>query len=128
MTSETASSTMNNTNKRVRIEVPTPAYDSPSTLNVSPNQSSKGCALSSARIFAVMLRRHLLPIVQKSAEYHIDLLHTLITRMNQYNKMDDDSEFIPLSARMVNFDFRVTKVVENSPEFWLLRRIQTPSC
>ena len=35
--------------------------------------------------------------------------------------MDDDSEFIPRSARMVNFGFRVTKVVENSPEFLAIK-------
>ena len=35
--------------------------------------------------------------------------------------MDDDSEFIPRSARMVNFGFRVTKVVENSLEFLAIK-------
>ena len=35
--------------------------------------------------------------------------------------MDDDSEFIPCSTRMVNFYFRVTKKVENSPEFMTIK-------
>ena len=47
----------------------------------------------------------------------MDMLHKLINKMNKINKMDDDSDFIPRSARMVNFDFRVTKKVGNSPEF-----------
>ena len=41
--------------------------------------------------------------------------------MNQYVKMDDDSEFIPRSARLVNFEFRVTKKVENNPEFLVIK-------
>ena len=118
MTSETASDAMKNTNKRVRTEEPTSALQGlPSTTHVSTNQSPKGCALTSVSTFAVTLRRHLSPIVKKAAESHIDLLHKLITKMNQFTKMDDDSDFIPRSARMVNFDFRVTKKVENSPEF-----------
>ena len=35
--------------------------------------------------------------------------------------MDDDKEFIPRSARLVNFDFRVTKKVENNPEFLVIK-------
>ena len=122
MTSETASDAMKNTNKRVRTEEPTSALQGlPSTTHVSTNQSPKGCALTSVSTFAVTLRRHLSPIVKKAAESHIDLLHKLITKMNQFTKMDDDSDFIPRSARMVNFDFRVTKKVENSPEFLAIK-------
>ena len=127
-TSEIASNAMNNTNKGVKIEVPTLTHDSPSTLHVSPNQTSKDCDLSSARIFAVTLRRHLSPIVKRIAESHIDLLHKQITKMNQSNKMDTDSNLIPRFTRLVNFDFRVTKLVKNSQSFWLLRWIQKPSC
>ena len=122
MTSENASNAMNTTNKRVRFEAPTSALnDSPSTLSKGTNQSPKGCALSSIRTFVVTLRQHLSPIVQQAAESHTDLLHKLITKMNQLTKMDDDSDFIPRSARMVNFEFRVTKKVENSPEFLAIK-------
>ena len=31
--------------------------------------------------------------------------------------MDDNSDFIPYFSRIVNFDLRVTKKVEDSPEF-----------
>ena len=41
--------------------------------------------------------------------------------MNQFVKMDDDSDFIPCSARLVNFEFRVTKVVEIDPEFLVIK-------
>ena len=41
--------------------------------------------------------------------------------MNQYDKMEDDSDFIPRSARLVNFEFRVTKKVENNPEFLVIK-------
>ena len=122
MTSEIASDTMRNANKRVRIEDPTSAHDDPpSTPHVSTNQSSKGCALTSVSTFVVTLRRHLSPIVKKAAESHLDLLHKLVTKMNQYDKMDDDSEFIPCSARLVNLEFRVTKKVENNPEFLVIK-------
>ena len=119
MTSETAPNAMTNANKRVRIEAPTSIInDPPSTLRVSStNQSPKGCALTSVSTFVVTLRRHLSPIVKKAAESHMDLLHKLMSKMIQYEKMDDDSDFIPRSARLVNFEFRVTKKVENSPEF-----------
>ena len=35
--------------------------------------------------------------------------------------MDDDADFIPRSARLVNFEFRVTKKVENHPEFRVIK-------
>ena len=122
MTLETAPDTMRNANKRVRIEAPTSALDDPpSTLHVSTNQSSKGCALASVSTFVVTLRRHLSPIIKTAAESHIDSLHKLVTKMNQFVKMDDDSDFIPRSARLVNFEFRVTKKVENNPEFLVIK-------
>ena len=103
MTSENAPDAMNTTNKRVRFDAPTSApNDLPSLIIKTNNQSPKGCALTLARTFVLTLRQHLSPIVQKSAESHIDMLHKLMPKMEQLVKMDDDSDFIPRSARMVN--------------------------
>ena len=41
--------------------------------------------------------------------------------MNQYNKMDDDPDYIPRSANLINFDFRVTKQVESHAEFFVIK-------
>ena len=41
--------------------------------------------------------------------------------MHERNKMDDDSNFIPRSPRMVNFDFRVTKKVENNSDYMVVK-------
>ena len=123
MTTENAPSTMTSTNKRVRFEDPTSANSnaSPSTLKTTVNLSPKGYTLSSIRSFTVTLRQHLSPIALKAGETHIDLLHKLLLKMRQLNKMDDDDDFIPRSARLVNFDFRVTKKVENNPEFLVIK-------
>ena len=122
MTSENASNAMNTTNKRVRFEAPTSALnDSPSTLSKWTNQSPKGCAISSIRTLVVTLRQHLSPIVQQAAESHTNLLHKLMTKTAQHKKMEDENDFIPRSARLINFDFRVTKKVENSPEFLAIK-------
>ena len=122
MTTENAPSELNSSNKRVRFEDPTSAQnDLPSLESVSSNQSPKGLALSLVRTFTVSLRKHLSPIVQKCGESNLDLLHKLITKMNQYNKMDDDPDYIPRSANLINFDFRVTKQVESHAEFFVIK-------
>ena len=122
MTTEIAPGAMTTTNKRVRYETTNSnPNDLPSTPSVSANQSPKGCALSSVRSFTVTLRRHLSPIVHKAAESHVDLMHKLMTKMNQFTKMDGDNDFIPRSARLANFEFRVSKKVENSPEFLTIK-------
>ena len=123
MTSENASDAMNSTRKPVRFETPTSTTtDLPSIKGTKGiNKPPKGYALTLVSTFAVMLRQHLSLTVQKAAESHIDLLHKFINKMNQYKKMGDDREFIPRSARMVNFDFRVTKKVEDNPEFLVVK-------
>ena len=122
MTTETAPGAMNTTNKRVRFEDPTSApNDSPSQQTVNQNQSPKGLALSLIRAFTVTLRKHLSPIVLKCGESNLDLLHKMITKMNQFKKMDDDQDYIPRSANLINFEFRVTKEVENHDEFLVIK-------
>ena len=60
--------------------------------------------------------------MKKAAESHIDLLHNLISKMTQYSKMEDDSDYIPRSVtKLINFDFRVTKSIENNPEFLVIK-------
>ena len=123
MTTENASSELRSTNKRVRFEAPTSALNvSPSIQSTSPNQSPKGLALALISTFTVTLRRHLSPIVKKCGESNLDLLHNLITKMNQYSKLDDEKDTLPRSVtRLVNFDFKVTKKVENNPEFLVIK-------
>ena len=42
--------------------------------------------------------------------------------MNQYSKLDDEKNTLPRSVtRLVNFDFKVTKKVENNPEFLIIK-------
>ena len=113
---------MNNTNKRDRFEEPT---STTSTISPSPkitaNTSPKGVALHLVRIFVTSLRKHLSPIILKAGESHIDHLHKLLTKIRQLRKMEDDADFIPRSARLVEFEFRTSKMVEDSPEFQIVK-------
>ena len=104
MTSETASDTMNSTNKRFETLTSAPKDLHITTSNKSGNTSSKDYALTSFNTLAVALYQHLSPIIKKSQDY-INLLQNLIKKMNQLNKMNDDSEFTPRAARVVYFDF-----------------------
>ena len=118
MTSESATDAMNNSNKRVRFEEPSPMpSNSPSTTVQATNQSPKGVALTSVRTSVMSLRKHLSPIILKAGESHIDSLHKLLSKVRQFVKMEDDEEFIPRSARLVDFEFRTSKQVEDSPAF-----------
>jgi len=116
MTSQNASSTMTSTNKRVRFTDLT-GDTSPNTTTIGNTLTPKGIALQSIRVFAVTLRKHLQPIIIHAGESHVDILHKWATKVRQHKKMEDDDEFIPRSARMVNFEFRVSKEVEESEEF-----------
>ena len=44
-----------------------------------------------------------------------------MTKMDQLTKMGDNDDFIPHSARMVDFNFRVIEKVENSQEFLVIQ-------
>ena len=41
--------------------------------------------------------------------------------MKQINKMDDNDEFILRSARLVNFEYRITKKLEANPELLAIK-------
>ena len=107
---------MTTTNKRVRFTEPT-ITTSPILKKEGSSLTPKGMALNSVRTFASTLRDTLSPIILNAGETHITLLHKWTTKVRQLKKMEDDDEFIPRSARLVNFDFRVSKEVENSEEF-----------
>ena len=47
----------------------------------------------------------------------MDLLHKFSTKCRQHAKMENDDDFIPRSARLMNFEFMVSKQVECSEEF-----------
>ena len=44
-----------------------------------------------------------------------------MTKMRQLIKIEGDSEFILRSTRLVNFEFRVTKKVEDIPECLVIK-------
>ena len=90
---------MNSTNTVVRFDAPTSAPQKPpSTMtNKNINKFSKWYTLNSASTFIVTLCQYISPITQKLAESYIDLLHKLINKMNQLNKLDGDSDYIPRS-------------------------------
>ena len=91
--------------------------NSPSSSGLATNQSPKGVALSSVRTSVTSLRKHLSPIILKAGESHIDSLHKLLSKVRQFVKMEGDEEFIPRSARLIEFEFRTSKQVEDSPAF-----------
>ena len=91
--------------------------DSPIQQTSSSTLTPKGTALLSVRNYAATLRKHLAPIITTAGETNIALMHNCMTKFKQHKNMEDDAEFIPRSARLVNFEFRVSKEVEDSPEF-----------
>ena len=107
---------MNPTNKRVRFDDP-PDLNTPILLTAGVELSPKASSLLSVRTFAATLQKHLSPIYLSAGLSHIEHLHSWSTKVRQYSKMADDIEFIPRSARLVDFVFHVSKQVEASPEF-----------
>ena len=129
MTTENAPSELRSTNKRVRFEDPTSAPNvSPSIQSTSANHSPKGLALSLVGTFTVTLRRHLSPIIKKCGESNLDILHNLVTKMNQYSKLDDEKDTLPCSVtHLVNFDLKSPKKWKITLRFWLLKQIEISS-
>ena len=122
MTTETATSNMTSTNKRVRFSNKEDDAPKPATMTVlSPN----GTAKAAVRTYAESLSRTLSPIILTAGEHFSDRVHKLISKATQLKKMEDDDEFIPRSARLVNFEFRVTKEVEASPDFVAIKEETT---
>ena len=107
---------MNITNKRVCFDNPS-TMNTPKPLTAGFDLTPKASSLLSVRNFAATLQKHLSPIYLSAGISHIERLHSWTTKVRQYSKMEDDTEFIPRSARLVNFEFRVTKKVEVLPEF-----------
>ena len=107
---------MNTTNKRVRFTTPS-VIDMTTSLTPGSTLTPKACSIQSVRSFAVTLRKHLSPIIQNAGLSHIELLHKWSTKCRQHCKMEGDDTFIPRSARLMNFEFRVSKEVETSEEF-----------
>ena len=110
---------MTSPNKRVRFtknEVNAPKT-TPAMLVLSP----KGAAQAAVRAYAASLSHTLSPIILTAGEHFVDRVHKLITKGTQFNKMTDDDDFIPRSARLVNFNFRVCKEVEVNPDFAVIQ-------
>ena len=114
MTSENASGATNIANKRVRFTAP---VSEPSTNLVETSLTPKGQAIRSVRNYASTLRKHLSPIIIMAGETNMTSAHNWTTKSRQLKKMEDDDEFIPRSARIIDFEFRVNKEVENTEEF-----------
>ena len=116
MTTVPASDAMTNTNKRVRFNTPS-LTGMPKSLTDESNVTPKATSIQSIRIFAATLRKHLSPIILNAGLTHIELLHKFSTKCRQHAKMESDEDFIPRSARLMNFEFMVSKQVESSEEF-----------
>ena len=71
----------------------------------------------SVRTYASTLRKHLSPIFLNAGETNINLTHSWTSKVRQLKKMEDDDEYLPRSTRNVDFDFRVTKQVEDTEEY-----------
>ena len=116
MTTEDASSTMTTTNKRVRFTEPS-SEPSPILKNTGKTLTPKGIALHSIRTYALTLRKHLSPIILNAGETNINLTHSWTSKVRQLKKMEDDDDYLPRSTRNVDFEFRVTKQVEDTEEY-----------
>ena len=109
---------MNTTNKRVRFEEPTtPPTNMPKLTTKNATLTPKAASIQSVRAFSETLRKHLSPIFLSAGLSHIEHLHKWNTKCSQLQKMKDDGEFIPRSTRLCDFEFRVSKQVEASPEY-----------
>ena len=116
MTTEYASDTMTTTNKRVRFTDPS-SEPSPILKTAGKPLTPKGLALMSVRTYASTLRKHLSPILLNAGETNINLTHSWTSKVRQLKKMEDDDEYLPRSTRNVDFEFRVTKQVEDTEEY-----------
>ena len=98
MTTETATSNMTSTNKRVRFSDKEVDPPKPATMTaLSPN----GAAKAAVRTYAASLSSTLSPIILTAGEHYSDRVHKLISKATQLKKMEDDDDFIPRSARLV---------------------------
>ena len=116
MTTIPASSAMITTNKRVRFD-DLPDDNMPKPLTSGTNLTPKASSIQSVRSFAATLRKHLSPIYLNAGFSHIECLHKWNHKCLQLRTIADDDEFIPRSARLGNFEFRVSKQVEASDAF-----------
>ena len=107
---------MQETNKRVRFSEEPSSL--PSALSTKSSKlSPKTVALSSLRSFTATLQPNLKPIFTNLGEEWLDIVSRHRTKMLQVMKMMNDEDFIPRSARTVNFTFHVPKSVEDLAEF-----------
>ena len=117
MTENAASATSTQVKKRVRFdEDPTPTIKRSTKL-----QSPKALALSSLHLFCATLQPNLAPIFKSIGTEWIDIVSKHRSTITKAQKMVDDDDFIPRSARKVDFQFYVSTDVENSPEFTAIK-------
>ena len=117
---ETATDLHTTTNKRVHLGPNEPA------MTVSKNKeksfaSPKASAISHVGGAVASLPDKLASILTKLGEQHVALLHDLHHKKRQLHRIGSDEDYIPSSARIVDFQFFVRKKVEESAEFSALK-------
>ena len=118
MAEETAPASSMQQNKRVRFDVNQPATPKqPKDKKESP----KSLALSSILRFSETLQSDLGTIFNNLGKEWIDIIAKYRTKTDQIIKMKEDDDFIPRSARINEFNFYVTKAVEEDADFTVIK-------
>ena len=116
MDSEIATDQQNATNKRVRFDFSKIKTTVPKKKEQSL-ASPKASAISFVSGSVASLHHKLAPILLKLGTQHVTLLHELHHKKRQLTRITSDNDYIPSSARIVNFQFFVRKQVEDTAEF-----------
>jgi hypothetical protein len=122
---ESATSTNQQSTKRTRFATNNPGSGTNNTntnntmVNANTNGTTlppKGLAESFVRSHATSLHPDIATIVERLGKEHLTLLSKLDNKRKQVQRMADDDNFIPRSAR-IDFVLKVSKRAEESPEF-----------
>ena len=117
MASDSAPTQTEQQGKRVRFEE---ANSTSPKLKKAQPTSPKTAATSTLSSFSEALQHDLGSIFLNLGKQWIDIIAKYRSKTNQLMKMANDEEFIPRSAR-IEFEFYVSKPVENSDEFTTIK-------
>ena len=108
--------------KRTRFSDDT-SHSTSSKTNADKLRSPKEAASTFTRSTFASLNPKLTSILMKTSDNHLNLLHKLFEKKRQHERMTTDTEFIPSSARIKEFEFYVRKEVEHSQDFKAIQEI-----